>query len=68
VNALDPEVVVIGGGLADEAELFLESTRRVMAEHVTGRAYRTLPAIVTAELGADAGWRGVADLAAVQLR
>lgn len=67
-NALDPEVIVISGGLAAEAELFLDTTREVFAEHVTGSAYRTLPPVVAGALGADAGWRGAADLAAAQLR
>ncbi|HET7690267.1 MAG TPA: ROK family protein [Nocardioidaceae bacterium] len=68
VSVLDPELIVIGGGLAAEGELFLDATRRALAESVTGAAYRTLPPIVAAELGADAGWRGAADLAAAQLR
>jgi glucokinase len=59
VNALDPEAVVVGGGLGLAGglywDVFLDSVRR----HVWAEATRTLP-IVRAELGADAGLIGAA--------
>src|SRR5262245_53464587 len=59
VNVLDPEAVVVGGGLGLAGGLywdaFLDSARR----HVWAEMTRTLP-IVRAELGADAGVIGAA--------
>ncbi|HVN50481.1 MAG TPA: ROK family protein [Acidimicrobiales bacterium] len=54
-NVLDPEVVVIGGGLADAGELLLGPTREAYATLVLGYEYRPPVRIVAAALGADAG-------------
>jgi glucokinase len=62
--ALDPDLIVIGGGLVDAADLYLDRTREVFAETLTGRDYRRLPEIRAASLGAEAGFLGAADLAA----
>jgi glucokinase len=62
-NLLDPEVVVIGGGLADAGELLLAPTRAAYAELVLGYEQRPPVRIVGAELGADAGAIGAALLA-----
>ena len=63
VAALDPEVLVIGGGVADAGELLLEPARRVFADQVAGSGSRPLAEIRLAELGNDAGVVGAADLA-----
>jgi len=56
---LDPERVVIGGGLAAAGErLFAPLTERVRERLPFGR----VPAITPAELGAEAGVRGMAVL------
>jgi glucokinase len=59
VGTLDPEAVVIGGGLGLSEgpywDHFLASTRR----HIWSGQQRELP-ILRAELGADAGWIGAA--------
>ncbi len=59
VNVLDPDAVIVGGGLGLAGglywEAFVESARR----HIWAAATRELP-IVMAELGADAGVVGAA--------
>lgn len=62
VSLLNPEVVVLGGGLMSNAALFLEGIRRQMfrwAQPVAARAVR----LTASELGADAGLLGAARLA-----
>jgi glucokinase len=62
--ALDPAVFVVGGGVSEAGEeLLLEPARQTFAEGLTGRGFRPLARIAMAELGADAGWVGAADLA-----
>jgi glucokinase len=63
VNALDPEVVVIGGGAMQAGELLLAPARAAAEEHLLGRLHRALPPVVPAELGDDAGVVGAALLA-----
>jgi glucokinase len=59
VGTLDPEAVVIGGGLGLSKgpywEHFLNSTRR----HIWSGVQREIP-ILRAEIGVDAGWMGAA--------
>jgi glucokinase len=54
-NLLDPDVVVIGGGLAEAGELLLAPTREAYATLVLGYEHRPPVRIVGAELGAEAG-------------
>src|SRR5439155_17974101 len=63
VNVLDPEVVVVGGGVIDAGELLLEPARAAFREAVEGHAFRPDVPIVAAALGNDAGAIGAADLA-----
>jgi glucokinase len=62
VNILNPEMIVIGGGVADAWELFAERMRQQVDQHAF-----PLPAaevkIVAAECGDDAGLLGAARLA-----
>jgi glucokinase len=57
VNVFNPEVVVVGGGLAAAGDLVLEPARRVVAERALPTA-RDMVRIVTAELGPGAGLIG----------
>ena len=59
IHTLDPEVVVIGGGLAESADLFLDRVRAFVDEHVFPAA-RGKVRITRAELGDDAGILGAA--------
>lgn len=61
--AVDPELVVVGGGVSAAGELLLGPARRAMAESLVGAGHRVLPELVGAELGPLAGVVGVADLA-----
>ncbi len=60
VDLLDPEVVLVGGGLAEEAELFLDRTRASLAEQVLGSAARRRTRLDVAILGPAAGAIGAA--------
>jgi glucokinase len=59
-NILDPEMIIIGGGLASEAELFVPEVRRVFAELLYESAHRDHPVIAVAEADHRAGAIGAA--------
>ena len=63
VNVLDPEIVVVGGGVAEEGDLLLEPARRAFRESVEAVDRRPEVPIVVAELGNAAGAMGAAALA-----
>ncbi len=52
VNALDPEVVIVGGLGAALGDALLEPARREMTRRVFGRAHRTVP-LLRSEFGLD---------------
>jgi glucokinase len=60
---LDPACFVIGGGVSEAGDLLLGPARAAFGEGLTGGSYRTWAEIRLAELGADAGVIGAADLA-----
>lgn len=62
VAALDPELVVIGGGVSAAGELLLAPARASLASSVVGGAHRDVPRVVRAELGPQAGLIGAAML------
>jgi glucokinase len=59
----DPQVVVIGGGVAESGPLFLDAAREHYAATLTGAGYRPLARIRTSQLGDHAGLLGAALLA-----
>jgi glucokinase len=59
---LDPEVVVIGGGVSKLGEMVLAPARERLDRALPGRGFRPGPRVVVAELGANAGIVGAADL------
>jgi len=63
VAVLDPEIVVIGGGVSAAGELLLEPIRAAYLEHLPARGFRPELKIVGAQLHNDAGVVGAADLA-----
>lgn len=65
-DLLDPEAIVIGGGLAQAGPMLLDPAREAFRAHVMAADYRSLPRIVTASLGQDAGVVGAADLARIR--
>ncbi len=60
---LDPEVVVIGGGVSALGEQLLDPARERLRRVLPGRGFRPAPRVVVAELGPAAGVIGAADLA-----
>jgi glucokinase len=63
VNVLDPELVVVGGGVADEGDLILEPAQRAFVGAVEAPEHRPEVPLVAASLGNDAGAIGAAALA-----
>ncbi|CAN5769784.1 ROK family glucokinase [soil metagenome] len=63
VNALDPEMVVVGGGAMDAGELLLAPAREAAVRRLMGRSRRQAPPIVRAGLADDGGLVGAALLA-----
>lgn len=62
-DIFDPEVVVVGGGVAESGPLFLDAAREHYAATLTGAGYRPLARIRTSQLGDQAGIVGSALLA-----
>jgi glucokinase len=60
---LDPQILVIGGGLSVAGELLLKPVRDAYLNHLPARGYRPEMKIVSAALINDAGVVGAADLA-----
>lgn len=67
VAVLDPELVVIGGGVSAAGDLLLEPIRRAYLEHLPARGFRPELRIEAATLVNDAGVVGAADLARIEL-
>lgn len=63
VAALDPEAVVVGGGVSAAGERLLEPARRELGRRLVGAAHRRVPPVLRAELGPRAGLVGAAVLA-----
>lgn len=64
---LDPEIVVIGGGVSVAGDLLLEPIRAAYLEHLPARGFRPELKIIGAEFVNNAGVVGAADLARVSL-
>ena len=62
-DVLDPELIVLGGGVSQDADLYLEGAAQAMGQDIVGAGHRPLARVTTAELGSAAGMIGVADLA-----
>lgn len=63
VAVLDPEIVVVGGGVSAAGDLLLNPARAVFEASITGGSHRHCPAIVPASLGPDAALVGAAERA-----
>ncbi len=64
VNAFDPELVVVGGGVTDAVgHIMIPEAADVMASRLIGAAFRRRPDVVRALLGDEAGMIGAAFLA-----
>jgi glucokinase len=67
VNVLDPEMIVVGGGLGTAGGLYWDAFERSCREHIFADNSRGLP-IVVATLGVDAGLVGAAAVVLAQRR
>ena len=65
VNVLDPEMIVVGGGLGTAGGAYWHAFERSCRDHIFADNTRGLP-IVTATLGVDAGLVGAAALVFAQ--
>jgi glucokinase len=59
---LDPQAIIIGGGVVEAGELFLNPVRLAMEKYMPFAGTHSLPKIVAAKYGNDAGLIGAADL------
>lgn len=64
---LDPELVVIGGGVSAAGNMLLDPIRKAYLEHLPARGFRPELRIEAAQLVNDAGVVGAADLARIEL-
>ncbi len=62
INILNPDKIVVGGGVARLGEILLEPVRETVKAHALAPAFNAV-SIVAAELGTDAGAVGAACLA-----
>lgn len=62
-DVLDPALIVVGGGVSNDADLYLDTAAEAMAARIVGAGHRPSARLATAELGPDAGMIGVSDLA-----
>lgn len=60
VAALDPERVVVGGGVSAAGDRLLDPARRALARSLVGGGQRVVPPVVSALLGPEAGLVGAA--------
>jgi glucokinase len=65
---LDPQLFVIGGGVAIAGDLLLDPMRAAYLAHLPARGFHPEPQFVVAELVNDAGVVGAADLARLHAR
>lgn len=59
INTLDPQAVILGGGLGSVDGLFHDMVKQTVPKFLWSELHRTVP-ILRAKLGADAGWIGAA--------
>jgi glucokinase len=59
---LDPQAIVVGGGVVEAGELFLTPVRSAMEKYMPFAGTHLLPRIIAAKFGNDAGLIGAADL------
>lgn len=67
VNILDPEAIIIGGGLSDIGDQFIGAVRRAFGEVMVDRRRRPEIVILSAVHGGLAGALGAAQLAAASI-
>ena len=61
INTVDPDVVILGGSVANAADIFLPRVRSMLPRFITNEASERVE-ILQASLGDDAGFMGAAAL------
>ena len=59
VNILDPEIIIVGGGVIESSDLFLSRTKKIMRQYIKSPESKVVK-IVKGKLGANAGAIGAA--------
>jgi len=67
VAAFDPALLVVGGGVSTVGDLLLDPARNALSRSLVAARHRTVPPIVPAALGSEAGAIGAALLARRQI-
>lgn len=62
-DTLDPALIVLGGGVSQEHDLFLPLAVEHFSHRIVGAGYRPLAQVIPATLSSRAGMIGVAELA-----
>ncbi len=62
-SLFDPQTFVLAGGVSEAGELLRRPAAQGLATRVSGLPYRSIPPVLLATLGNDAGIIGAADLA-----
>ena len=60
VAALDPELVVIGGGVSAAGDLLLDPARSALRRSLVGAAHRSVPPVLKGSFGPESGVVGAA--------
>ncbi|GAB2879637.1 ROK family glucokinase [Nocardioides pacificus] len=63
VAAIDPDGVVVGGGVSAAGDLLLAPARTALNRSLVAQRHRVVPTVKAARLGPEAGLVGAADLA-----
>lgn len=61
-DVIDPELIVLGGGVVGNHDLFLPAADRVLRQSMVAATHRPHPEVSVAKLGSAAGMVGVAHL------
>jgi len=59
VNLIDPEVIIVGGGVIESSDLFLSRTKKIMRQYIKSPEAKVVK-IAKGKLGANAGAIGAA--------
>ena len=60
VNLIDPEIIIMGGGVLESSDLFLAKAKKVMKENIASSESKKKIKLVKAKLGLQAGAVGAA--------
>ncbi len=59
-NIIDPEIIILGGGVIESSDLFFSKAKKIMKEHIASNESKKKIKLVKAKLGARSGAVGAA--------